>query len=123
MQKKLKEGDKFGRVRFDHQEYKHHVWFDDDGIENSGYRTFYHFTCDCGNTFSVMYLEWKGQRSTPDCGKCGLADRSEGRVNLIVAVRPDTAAKAKGTARAKGMMFSQWLRDCIQAGIDGRIVK
>lgn len=123
MQVNLAYGERFGRVTFVGSDVRKHRYFDEDGLEHAGDRTFYKFKCDCGEKFEVMYVEWRGKRSTPDCGKCGLADRSEGRVTLIVAVKPDTAKKAKDTARGLGVGFSQWMRDCIQAGIDGRIIK
>ncbi len=117
----LQVGDRWAKMECIAIINKEHVWYD-GSFQSSAMRDFYIFQCDCGSKpVEVMVAIWKGKRSTPDCG-CGISNSDEGKKAVMVAMPVSMARQVELISRNSGGV-SQWVRDCIQAGLDGRIFK
>lgn len=94
--------------------------YDGDGVTSTYSETVYEFACDCGKRVRVPAKDFKGKRAVRDCG-CGMGYRGVAKELITFHIESDTAGKVRAKAKGMGCTMAQYIRDCLQAGLDGRV--
>src|SRR5678809_617709 len=119
MKPKLEKFDHWACVTVKAVEIQEYYEYDEYGTTAECTGLCYVLQCDCGKRWTCPVNAWKGKRAIQDCG-CGKASTKDRKEALTLFMPATMADKARMTAQARGISLSQWVRDQIQRGIDGR---
>lgn len=123
MPEPMYKGERFGRVEVK-EVLQDETWFrfDTHGFEIESSEAVYEFRCDCGKQWKEAVRDFKGKRAAKDCG-CGIGYQVSASKLVTLLMPVDMLSKVKARAKQMHATDSQFMRDCILAGLEGRIKK